>query len=114
VPLALTYWGQKGHPVLAYQLPCVCALFAALYGLTRITRVPARVRRLDRWSGDLSYPLYIGHGVVVVTLLGLADHRGWGLYALGIAGSLVLAVILHRLAETPLRGLRDRLRGCRV
>jgi peptidoglycan/LPS O-acetylase OafA/YrhL len=114
VPLAFTYWGQKGHPVLAYQLPCVCALFAALYGLTRITRVPARVRRLDRWSGDLSYPLYIGHGVVVVTLLGLADHRGWGLYALGIAGSLVLAVILHRLAETPLRGLRDRLRGCRV
>ncbi len=111
VPVAFPYWAQKGHPVVAYQLAWLCLLFGLFFGLTRIARVPQRVARLDRWLGDLSYPLYIGHGVALVLLMSLAPNAGWPLFAAGIAASLLLAAALHMAVERPLRGLRDRLRG---
>jgi peptidoglycan/LPS O-acetylase OafA/YrhL len=111
VPLAFTYWTQKGHPVVVYQIACLCVLFAIFHALTRIARVPAAARGTDKRLGDLSYPLYIGHGVIVVALASLTDQRGWLLYAAGIVLSLLLAGVLHVVAERPVRGLRDRLRG---
>jgi peptidoglycan/LPS O-acetylase OafA/YrhL len=111
VPLAFTYWAQKGHPVLGYQLAWLCLLMACLFALARAGQVPDRLRRLDRWAGDLSYPLYIGHGLVVAALLSLAGHRGWTLYGAAILGAAIMAAWLHLVAETPLRRLRDRLRG---
>ncbi len=114
VPLAFTYWMQKGHPVLPYQLGCVAVLFIVFFALTCIGQVPDRLRRFDKWAGDLSYPLYIGHGVVVVAALGVDGRRGWLLYGMAVGASILLAGGLHVLAELPLRHLRDRLRGTRV
>jgi peptidoglycan/LPS O-acetylase OafA/YrhL len=114
VPLAFTYWRQKGDPVLTYQMVGLCFLFVMFYTLSLVRRVPVWWHRLDKRAGDLSYPLYIGHGVVLVTLLSLADQRGWHLYGLAVAASVIVAGGLHLLAEMPLRRLRDRLRGAPV
>ena len=114
VPLAFTFWTQKGHPAMAYQLACVCTLFGVFYALTCIGKMPDRLRGFDRRAGDLSYPLYIGHGVVVVTLLSLGGQHGWALYGAAMAASIVLAASLHLAVEMPLRGMRDRVRGTNV
>jgi len=114
VPVAFTYWGQRGHPVLAFQLPLVCGLFAVLALLTFAPRLPKRLQAIDRRLGTLSYPLYIGHGIVLVALTSLFDQRGWPLYFCGIAASLALAACLHECAERPIKVLRDRLRGTAI
>jgi peptidoglycan/LPS O-acetylase OafA/YrhL len=114
VPLAFSYWRQKGEPMLHYQMICLCLVFVIFYALALVRRVPVWWRRFDKRAGDLSYPLYIGHGVVLVTLLSLAGQRGWHLYGLAIGASVILAAGLHVLAEMPLRGLRDRVRGVPV
>ncbi len=111
VPLAFTCWGQRGHPVLACQLPLLGTLLAIFLVLSGAGDIPAALRRWDRMLGDLSYPLYIGHGTVLVLFASLFRDRGWPLYAAGVISALLLAAILHVAVERPLRGLRDRLRG---
>jgi len=111
VPIAFTFWQQRGDPVLAYQLPVVGALCLMLFLLSGVIAMPENVRRLDKRLGDLSYPLYIGHGCVLVALSSLSDHRGWWLYWLGVAGALAFARLIHATIEYPLRRVRDRLRG---
>lgn len=110
VPLAFTCWGQRGHPAIAYQIPWLCTLLAGFFALSRAKCIPAKLRRLDQRLGDLSYPLYIGHGITLVLLASLIAARGWLPYAACVACSIGLAFSLHVLAEKPFKNLRDRLR----
>ena len=112
--LAFTYWGQRGHPALAFQLPALALLLALLAVLARAPAVPPGARRWDRQLGELSYPLYIGHGVVLTALASLSTSRGATPYIAAIPLSLLLAGLLHATVEIPLRGLRARLRGAHV
>ena len=114
VPLAFTYWGQRGHPAIAYQIPWLCTLLAGFLALSRVRTVPAKLRRLDRHLGDLSYPLYIGHGIALVLLASLVAARGWLPYAACVACSIGLAICLRAVAEKPFEHLRNRLRGSPV
>jgi peptidoglycan/LPS O-acetylase OafA/YrhL len=111
VVLGFTFWGQRGHPVLAFQLPVLCVLFAALALLSRVRSVPDGVRRWDRRLGELSYPLYVSHGVVLSLLAGLVTRRGAILYVAAALLALMLAAALHVAVEQPLRAIRTRLRG---
>jgi len=114
VPVAFTFWHQRGHPVLAYQIPWLLAVFGAFLVLAHAKNMSARLRRVDMFFGALSYPLYIGHGIVLVSLTSLATIRDWRLYATGVVASLALAIALHEISEKPLRRLRDRVRGSSV
>ena len=114
VVLAFTYWGQRGHPVLAYQLPMLCALFAILALLTTVKSVPPTLHRWDRRLGELSYPLYVSHGVVLTLLSSMTPGRGIALYVSAIPLSLLLAAAVHASVEQPLRAIRTRLRGATV
>lgn len=47
---------------------------------------------LDRWLGDLSYPVYLFHTVMAVWWLGVFGHaRTLGLFVAGMAGTLLLS-----------------------
>jgi peptidoglycan/LPS O-acetylase OafA/YrhL len=96
---------------LAVQLPLLAVLFAMLAGLARISEMPLRWREWDRRLGELSYPLYIGHGATLTALAGFSTRRGALPYCAAIGLSLLLAWMLHAAVEKPLRGLRTRLRG---
>ena len=114
VMLGFTFWGQRGHPVPAYQLPLLCALFAAMAVLSRAGPLPASMSLWDRRLGELSYPLYVGHGVVLSLLAGLSARRGALPYLAAPVLALLLALCLHAAVEQPLRALRARLRGVRL
>ena len=114
VIVGFTFWGQRGHPVLAYQLPLLCGLFGILAWLSRVGTVPDHVRRWDRRLGELSYPLYVSHGVVLSVLAGLFVQRGALPYGASVVAALALAAGLHRAVEQPLRAIRTDLRGAAV
>ena len=111
VVVGFTFWGQRGHPVMAYQLPLLCALLAALALLARSRAASERLRRWDRRLGDLSYPLYVSHGVVLSLLAGLSARRGALPYVEAPLLAVLLAACLHSAVEQPLRAVRARLRG---
>lgn len=58
---------------------------------------------LDRWLGDLSYPVYLFHTVMAVWWLGAFDHqRTLGLFAAGMAGTLLVSWAVVVWVDRPL------------
>jgi peptidoglycan/LPS O-acetylase OafA/YrhL len=110
--IAFTFWAQRGHPDIAVQLPLLGLLLMALVWLSRQT-LP-HLNRWDRRLGALSYPLYIGHGMILTALMNMTAQRHWQLYATGMAGSLALALGLNEAVERPMRKLRARVRGMAI
>ena len=87
-------------------------LFLPLTAAAALRPLPGCPERLARVAGDLSYPLYIVHGPVVVGATSLllehvpALHTGAGMVVLTpglLALSLLLAWRAHRRVETPAR-----------
>ncbi len=114
VPVAFVLCGERGHPVLAWQLPMLIVLFGTLLVLARAPAPAGWVRVWDRRLGELSYPLYISHGIVLTLLASLSAARGAAPYGMAVVGALGLAVWLHALVEKPMRRVRDRVRGAQV
>lgn len=114
VLLAFPYFRQHGHPVLGFQLALIVALYAVLLALARIRHVSPGLRRWDQRLGELSYPLYISHGLVLTLLASLSDRRGALPYLAAVPLALGLALVLHAAVEQPLRAVRTRLRGATV
>ena len=62
---------------------------------------------IDRRVGDLSYPVYIVHILVIASIRQWApDHAG---VAVMIAATLIAAIILYLLIDRPVDALRQRL-----
>ncbi len=108
--LAFTFWAQRGHPLVAAQIQVLLILLGAMCWLAQRPCTGALVR-WDKSLGALSYPLYIGHGVVFTVFASLAPRLGWELYASGLAASMLFAIILNACIDRPLRSLRTRVRG---
>lgn len=99
-------WGNlaKSGLLFAVFLPCLPFLF--LY--------QAR-NRWDREVGELSYPIYICHWLVIA--LCDAAYRHWGVaydqasyLALVVIGTLAFAYVLNRYVAQPVEAMRDRFR----
>jgi peptidoglycan/LPS O-acetylase OafA/YrhL len=92
------------------QLAILAALFAT-FTLLAVWRGPLPWRSMDRRLGDLSYPLYLNHYIVVVALNDLTAARGLWIFAAGMAMSVALAALMGQLVDAPLRVARNRVRG---
>lgn len=70
----------------------------------RTSSLPISGRRPIFWLADISYPLYVIHGVLGYTLLVHAleiGMPGWAAVVATLAAVLTLAALLHRLIEMP-------------
>lgn len=110
--------GQAIHPVLKtlfgpYDMTARSIVLAIL-----LPAIPAlallKVRgtsRIDRMLGDLSYPLYLNHILVMYVVRAFWPQIGWaGLLAATLA-ALLVSYAMYRLIEPGLNGLRNRVRG---
>jgi peptidoglycan/LPS O-acetylase OafA/YrhL len=112
ITVAFPLWKQRNEPVLALQFPILCALLAVFVALAFVPRISSRWKTLDKRLGDLSYPLYLNHLVILLLVSNLnAENSGWTSYSLGVLLSIILAAFMYWIVETPLRSVRDRLRG---
>ena len=69
--------------------------------------------RFDRWLGDLSYPLYISHTLIIILAYGFfLDFAYYGdvtIHTLTlITASVALAALLQYYAQTPIDRYRSR------
>ena len=68
-------------------------------------------RTIDRMLGNLTYPLYLYHEVVLIVILTLTTGYAYITLALGIALSFGTAAILMALVDPTVTLFRDRVRG---
>lgn len=92
----------------------VVPLYLSFIALMPLAFVYQARSRLDRWIGDLSYPIYIGHMFALYKWGALFPHVGvsrvWTIYA-GIHISVILfAVLLKVLVGDPIERVRARIR----
>jgi peptidoglycan/LPS O-acetylase OafA/YrhL len=83
-------------------------IFIATLGCFRGAK---RTRIYDRRIGDLSYPVYLNHYTVLILIASFGVSRSWASLWLALAGSIVVSWIAAIIIETPIRPLRNRIRG---
>lgn len=115
VVMAFPLWKQTNAPAMAYQMPVLLVLLAVFAVLAFASGVGKRWKKPDVFLGNLSYPLYLNHYAVLLTASNLFPERaGFGLYGVAIVVSILLALGMHYLVETPLKSIRDAVRGARL
>jgi peptidoglycan/LPS O-acetylase OafA/YrhL len=74
--------------------------------------VPASLRGVDRFLGDITYPLYASH-FLVCAIVGAMMPQATALAtdAARLPACLAAAYLVNRWIERPLYPLRDRFRG---
>lgn len=96
------------------QVPIALLLLAAFTALSASPSPGRWWRSVDKALGDLSYPLYLNHYVVGITVYSLVPIGSFALYSAAFLGSILLAASMSHLVEAPLRRLRDAIRGQRL
>jgi len=89
------------------------ALGLVLFVVLAQSRPPARLERLDKRLGDITYSLYLIHMTVGAIAMSFA-LTGLTAFTFVAVVSLIAAVAIHRLVERPAMSLRNRLRGYRL
>jgi peptidoglycan/LPS O-acetylase OafA/YrhL len=87
-------------------------LVVLLAVMTALAFAPsAKGRRIDRTLGDLTYPLYLYHEVVLIVILSVTTEYAYSTLVAGFVLSLITAAILMALVDPVVTLYRDRVRG---
>jgi peptidoglycan/LPS O-acetylase OafA/YrhL len=88
------------------------ALIALLALMTGLAFVPiSGGRSVDRMLGNLTYPLYLYHEVVLIVVLTFTTLYAYSTLAMGFALSLATAALMMALVDPAMNRYRDRIRG---
>jgi peptidoglycan/LPS O-acetylase OafA/YrhL len=96
------------------ELMLLLTVFVALVWLSHTDQ--GRLRKfasLDKALGDLTYPLYLNHAIVVLTLMAIFGPSIFASVG-GVLAAILFAVLVSALTEPYIARLRDRVRGRRV
>jgi peptidoglycan/LPS O-acetylase OafA/YrhL len=69
-----------------------------------------RFHSVDKWLGDLSYPIYLNHYAVLIVIASSQPSPSWAVMGFAIVGTALLSWLASQLVETPLQPVRDRIR----
>jgi peptidoglycan/LPS O-acetylase OafA/YrhL len=69
------------------------------------------LRRLDVACGNLSYPLFLNHGIAQVLWYAYIPERSWGWLCFSVVLSLFIAIVAYVITEPFLQRVRDKIRG---
>ena len=68
--------------------------------------VLTRTSKLDRWLGDLSYPIYLSHVFVYAVMTALGRLGSGTSYAIALFATILVSAALHRLIDAPVARFR--------
>ena len=109
---ASIYDGSATSNPFYYGIIVVAALVALMF---HGVRSQAALGKVDRWLGDLSYPVFMIHypaGYVAWLAIGQpAEIRGWTIALLAIPISIFVSVMVVTFVDVPLRKTRDSVRS---
>lgn len=105
------YIGKGGaHVLVVGPTLTLLVLCLAIMLLARM-RVSERIRQIDRWLGDLSYPLYLNHYAVSILALTLAPTRSAWVFLVAVVLCIGVSWAVAQFTEPFSARLRDQIRG---
>jgi peptidoglycan/LPS O-acetylase OafA/YrhL len=112
------YFGGGGNPYAAIPLVAVCALVFVARLATSDRALLSRALRWGPlpWIGGISYGIYLWHSAVLMVVVGEpgGPPAPLGKAVIGVAATIAIAWVSHRLVERPFLRLKDRLRSTPV
>jgi peptidoglycan/LPS O-acetylase OafA/YrhL len=96
---------------VAVQFALLLSLLSLMIGLALARVRSLRLRRLDRYFGDLTYPLYVFHPNVMVIFLSTTVGYSYLILCTSLIAALVTAWILSLTVDPSARKIRDTVRG---
>ena len=109
IPISEEWADQIFEPHRIAPVLLILLVPVVLWRLAQASFGPAA--SIDWRLGNLSYPIYLNHWTVIVAAHTLTGGRGFAVHAATVAASIALSWLLMHTVETPIRPLRDRLRG---
>lgn len=109
---AYNYMSKNPANWVGVDLVVLNILVVAMLLLSRCT-IKGRFKAVDRWIGDITYPLYLNHYAVSIATLSLApvEYRGLPLFMANFITCIVVSICLSYVSEPITRKLRSRIRG---
>jgi len=90
------------------------ALILMLWILS-VSEIPKSLKRLDKFLGDITYPLYLNHYAISIVMLTLFwNERNMVLFLVTYVLSVAFSYLAMLCTEPLTRTLRDRIRGQRL
>jgi len=93
-----------------YYANMVLAFITVL--LINRARMPGSVGRVDKFLGDLAYPVFLGHFIYAffVWKLFAMPSRGWTLFAIAYPLTILVSIVIAHYIDRPINALRSRVR----
>jgi peptidoglycan/LPS O-acetylase OafA/YrhL len=108
--ITIFLWGQipnlKLYEVLVKEVFLYLGIFLLIPGLFNLFRISY----LDKILGDLSYPIYISHVLILMILKEIQPvwQNTWALMSLYIIITLVLSYFLYYYVDRPINKIRQK------
>jgi peptidoglycan/LPS O-acetylase OafA/YrhL len=96
---------------VAAQFALLLSLLSLVIGLALARVRSERLRRVDRFLGDLTYPLYVSHPNVMIIFLSLTVGYSYSVLCTSLIAALATAWISSLIVDPSVRKIRDTVRG---
>jgi len=70
-----------------------------------------RLKSVDQWFGNMSYPFYLNHSMVLFLAAAFLTTRGGWFWLAAFSAAFTMSWIMMVIVERPLMIIRDRVRG---
>jgi len=107
------YIGKAGDVWVMGPLALLIALAALIVPLSK-TRTSSALSAFDARLGDLSYPIYLNHYVVIIAALNMTAQRNMWVFALSMIACVAFSFLASLLTEPFTAKIRDRIRGVKL
>jgi len=104
------YVGKNTQALVVAPTVIYAILALSVVGLA-LLRVGTRFRRIDRWLGDLSYPLYLNHYAITIAVVTLMPRRNVWTFLVCLPLSIAASWMISHLTEPVTRKMRNQIRG---
>jgi peptidoglycan/LPS O-acetylase OafA/YrhL len=106
-------YGARGEATNVLGSTALFAFLTIAFFVLAVIKMPRQAEAIDKSLGDITYSVYLVHMSVLLLVASLQLDPTISFLA-AVTGSLVLAWIVRVLAERPLVGLRNSLRGFKL
>jgi len=112
--LSLAHFAQYSGSRTSFYIgaPIFAAICLTIYLLSGLKRTS--FQRYDRIFGDISYPLYLNHQIVLLFAWNLIGARNWVVFLLAIVAAVVFSAGAGFALEPFLQRARDKIRGVKL
>ena len=113
---AINWWSSVNAPDIfsSIQFYFNTGLAFILVLLVNRRRFTGRPAKIDKFLGDLAYPMFLGHYVFAfasLQMLGLHEYRGWIVFWVGACTTIAASAVIVICVDYRIDGLRKSIKA---